>query len=192
MTSRRTFLKQTSVTSSLLAGTTQYVLGDNQVSEKHKTVIRPVCQIPVIYDVDVAIVGGGCAAVAAAVSAKKANAKVFLMSEEPYLGEDLCGTMRYQEAWSENASDFIQPLIKKSPQPTPIEYKTYLDDQLIENNIPFLLTSHPSRVLFDHQDRVVGLVIVNRSGEQVIKCQHSCWCHSLLLFLVLQLSLQLL
>lgn len=171
MTSRRDFIKHTGLSASLLAGTTQYILADDQASESHKTVHRPACEIPVIYDVDVAIVGGGCAAVAAAVSAKNSGAQVFLMSEEPYLGEDLCGAMRYREAWSEQATEFIKPLMQQSQTPTPIQYKTFFDDQLLDNNIPFLLTSHPSRVLFDEQNRVVGLVIVNRSGEQVVKCK---------------------
>lgn len=164
-------MKHTGMSASLLAGTTQYVLAEDQSSDSHKTVHRPACEIPVIYDVDVAIVGGGCAAIAAAVSAKKSGAKVFLMSEEPYLGEDLCGTMRYSEAWSGQAAEFIKPLTKQFAKPTPIQYKTFFDDQLLENNIPFLLTSHPSRVLFDENKRVVGMVIVNRSGEQVVKCK---------------------
>lgn len=171
MTSRRDFLKDTGLTASLLAGTTQYVLGEVQESGEHITVERPACQIPVIHEVDVVIVGGGCTAVAAAVSAKKNQARVFVMSEEPYLGEDLCGSMRYSEAWSEKPSKFIQPLMEKYPMPTPIQIKTFLDDQLIENKIPFLLTSHPSRVLLDEKNRVMGLVIVNRSGEQVVKCK---------------------
>ncbi len=51
-------------------------------------------QIPVIDTVDVIVVGGSSAGVAAAVSAADAGAKVFLASERTYVGEDLCGTYR--------------------------------------------------------------------------------------------------
>ena len=51
-------------------------------------------QIPVAAEVDVVIAGGGCGAVAAAVSAAKAGASVFLAAPHTYLGEDMAGTMQ--------------------------------------------------------------------------------------------------
>lgn len=51
-------------------------------------------QIPVAYDVDVVVVGGSSGAVAAAEAAAKAGAKVFLAAPRPYLGDDMCATMR--------------------------------------------------------------------------------------------------
>ncbi len=51
-------------------------------------------EIPLAYDVDVVVVGGSSGAVAAAASAASAGAKVFLASPRPYLGEDMCATMR--------------------------------------------------------------------------------------------------
>ncbi len=50
--------------------------------------------MPVAYNVDVAIVGGSTWAVAAAVAATKTGASVFLAAPRPYLGEDLCATLR--------------------------------------------------------------------------------------------------
>ena len=41
--------------------------------------------IPVGYEVDVAVVGGGSGAVAAAVEAARSGARVFLAAEHPYL-----------------------------------------------------------------------------------------------------------
>lgn len=52
-------------------------------------------KIPVAYNVDVVVVGGSTAAIAAAVSAAQNGAKVFLAAQETYLGEDVCGTYRY-------------------------------------------------------------------------------------------------
>ncbi|TVS16082.1 MAG: FAD-dependent oxidoreductase [Planctomycetaceae bacterium] len=51
-------------------------------------------QIPVAYEVDVVVVGGGTGAVAAAVSAAQAGASVFLAAPYPYLGDDMTATLR--------------------------------------------------------------------------------------------------
>ncbi len=51
-------------------------------------------EIPVAYEVDVLVVGGSTGAVAAAEAAAKAGAKVFLAAPRPYLGDDMCATMR--------------------------------------------------------------------------------------------------
>ncbi|TWU31006.1 FAD-dependent oxidoreductase [Novipirellula artificiosorum] len=51
-------------------------------------------KIPVAYDVDVVVVGGTTGAVNAAISAAEQGASVFLAAPRPYLGEDVCGTLR--------------------------------------------------------------------------------------------------
>jgi len=58
------------------------------------TVTESARKIPVAYDVDVVVVGGSTGAVAAAVEAAKGGANVFLAAPRPYLGEDVCGTLR--------------------------------------------------------------------------------------------------
>ena len=50
--------------------------------------------IPLAYDVDVVVVGGALRGVAAAEAAARNGAKVFLATDRPYLGEDVCGTYR--------------------------------------------------------------------------------------------------
>ena len=50
--------------------------------------------IPIAYEVDVVIVGGSTGAVSAAEAASKAGAKVFLAAPRPFLGEDMCQTLR--------------------------------------------------------------------------------------------------
>ena len=66
--------------------------------------------IPVAYDVDVVVVGGTSGGVAAAVEAAQKGAKVFLASQRPYLGSDLCGTYRL---WLEPSEEPTSPLAKK-------------------------------------------------------------------------------
>ena len=51
-------------------------------------------EVPIAYEVDVAIVGGGVGAVSAAVEAADAGARVFLAAPRPYLGEDMAGMLR--------------------------------------------------------------------------------------------------
>lgn len=81
--------------------------------------------IPISFDVDVAVVGGTTAAVAAAVMAARQGATVFLSAPEPYLGEDICGT--YQ-LWSENEKATVTELgekIFKGGLPTPMHVKKH-------------------------------------------------------------------
>ena len=56
--------------------------------------IESARSIPVAYSVDVVVVGGSTHAVAAATAAARDGATVFLAAPRPYLGEDLCATLR--------------------------------------------------------------------------------------------------
>jgi flavin-dependent dehydrogenase len=66
-------------------------------------------QIPVLYDVDVLVVGGASGAVTAAVAAAQNGATVFLAAPRPYLGEDICGTYRF---WLEPGEEPKSPLAR--------------------------------------------------------------------------------
>jgi flavin-dependent dehydrogenase len=63
-------------------------------SAHSQTVIESARDIPLVYDVDVVVVGGTTRGVAAAVAAAEKGAKVFLAAPRPYLGEDMCATYR--------------------------------------------------------------------------------------------------
>ncbi len=74
-------------------------------------------QIPVLYDVDVLVVGGSSGAVTAAVAAAQSGATVFLAAPRPYLGDDICGTYRL---WLESGGEPRSPLAKiMFAEPTP-------------------------------------------------------------------------
>ena len=66
-------------------------------------------QIPVAYDVDVVVVGGGTGAVSAAVAAAEAGARVFLAAPYPYLGDDMTATLRL---WLNEGETPKSPLAK--------------------------------------------------------------------------------
>ena len=55
---------------------------------------EPAAAIPVMHEVDVVVVGGASGGVEAALAAAKAGAKVFLAAPRPYLGEDICASLR--------------------------------------------------------------------------------------------------
>ena len=75
-----------------------------------KMVNESARELPVLYDVDIVVVGGTSGGVAAAVEAARQGASVFLAAPRPYLGEDLCGTYRL---WLEPGEEPATPLAKK-------------------------------------------------------------------------------
>jgi flavin-dependent dehydrogenase len=83
------------------------------------TVLESTRDIPVAYDVDVVVAGGSTGAVAAAVRAAQAGARVFLAAPRPYLGEDVCATYRlWLKPGEEPADAFEQALFAEPEQPT--------------------------------------------------------------------------
>jgi ribulose 1,5-bisphosphate synthetase/thiazole synthase len=70
----------------LFAWTTTVVAAD-AVNESER-------EIPVAYQVDVVVVGGGTGAVSAAVAAAQEGSRVFLAAPHPYLGDDMTATLR--------------------------------------------------------------------------------------------------
>lgn len=70
--------------------------------------------IPVLDNVDVVIVGGTSGGVQAAVSAAKAGARVFLICERSFAGEDICSTYRL---WLEPDESPITTLAKEAFKP---------------------------------------------------------------------------
>ena len=125
-------------------------------------------QIPIAYNVDVVVIGGSTAAVAAAVKASQNLAKVLLVAQEPYLGEDICGTYRF---WTDNDHLPDHPLTQKlygNGIPTPMFVKRTLDQELINNGIDFLYSSFVTEIITNSKNEPAGVVISNRSGRQAI------------------------
>lgn len=86
-----------------------------------KTVRESARQIPIAYEVDVAVVGGSAAGVAAAVEAAKTGARVFLAAPYPYLGEDLCATQRlWLEPGEEPDTPFTQAVFAEPKISAPV------------------------------------------------------------------------
>ena len=85
-----------------------------------KDVPESARSLSVVANVDVVVIGGSSAAVAAAVEAAKNGAKVFLAAPRHYLGEDLCGSYRlWLEPGEIPASELAQEIFKPMPQVAP-------------------------------------------------------------------------
>ena len=137
-------------------------------SAGEQVVLESARKIPVVAEADVVIVGGAAAAVAAAVEAAQPGIKVFLLTPEPYLGADLCGTYRlWPETQDMERAPLAQKLFEQSP-PTPMHVKNTLTRALLDAGVSFLLESYPTDVLRDGRGVLAGVVIGNRSGRQAI------------------------
>ncbi len=79
--------------------------------------ILPADNIPMFDDVDVVVVGGTSGGVSAAVSAAKSGARVFLISERSFLGEDICSAYRL---WLEPTEKPLTELAKEVFKPVEI------------------------------------------------------------------------
>jgi len=89
-------------------------------------------EVPVAYEVDVAVIGGGVGAVSAAVEAAGSGASVFLAAPRPYLGEDMAGMLRL---WLEEGEKPAGPLA----------------EQLYDDPVKNELGAHPDAVDFTYE-----------------------------------------
>ena len=83
--------------------------------------------LPLVQDVDVVVIGGSSGAVAAALKAAEAGAKVFVAAPRPYLGEDMAGKLRLRLDSDDDARcGLITKMFtpdKRRPESLPFTYK---------------------------------------------------------------------
>ena len=110
-------------------------------------VLQSAREIPVLYDVDVVVVGGSSGAVTAAVAAAQEGASVFLAAPRTYLGEDICGTYRLWLEPEEEPTSALARVVFAEPDVPPLLQRnaipfTYAAD--VESSSPHKDTSPPS------------------------------------------------
>ena len=136
---------------------------------QERAVLESARDIPVVYRVDVVVVGGNTWAVAAALGAAQRGASVFLAAPRPYLGEDLCATLRLARGAGSTADDpLAKSLLSSQRAATPLAVKKALDDALVEAKVAFLFGCFTSDVLRDAEGQPCGIVIANRAGRQAV------------------------
>ncbi len=86
-------------------------------AEAGKCILESAREIPLMDQTDVVIAGGSTGAVQAALAARQAGARVFLVTQYPYLGEDMCATGRL---WLEPGEQPATPLAKAVYAPPPV------------------------------------------------------------------------
>ncbi len=123
----------------------------------------------VVHDVDVAVVGGATHAVAAAVAAAQAGARVFLAAPRPYLGEDLCATLRLRlEDGQRPETELAGRLFSDGPATMPLRVKKVLDRALVRADVRFLFGCYTTEAVRDGDGRLCGFAMTNRAGRQVV------------------------
>lgn len=130
----------------------------------------PNQEIPVIAEVDVFIAGGSSAAVTAATGIVKQGGSAFLVTDHPYLGEDICGSFNYWDVGVPQ-TELAQRLFKSKEAQNPIFYKRVLDQALLDHHVDFLYSSFVTDIFTDEQGGVAGVIISNRSGQQAIRAK---------------------
>ena len=125
-------------------------------------------ELPIEKEVDVLVLGGGSAALSAAVAAAKEGASVFLAAPRPYVGDDVAGTLRIFEG---------RKLV-------PISHKRACDEALKAAGVAYMTGLFPSEVLVGDDgalgDRalpsrhgaVAGAVLVSKSGRAAVRAGH--------------------
>lgn len=129
----------------------------------------PKRNLPVISEVDIIVAGATLGGISAALQGAKSGAKVFVIGYMPYLGEDLCGTYKYLYEEQEINHPLLKALFSDDENRTPFKVKKVLENALLENDIEFIYSSYVTQVLQDAQKEPVGVIITNRSGQQVIQ-----------------------
>ena len=126
---------------------------------------------PVWKDVDVVVIGSATGGVAAALSAAEAGARVLVVTEYPYMGEDVCSSFRYWPDERSSGSYLFDKVFPGGIAPYPLHVKSVLENELIARGVEFLYCSYVCNVLTDRNGRLAGVCIANRSGQQVIRAK---------------------
>jgi len=167
---RRDFLRNISLATAGLTVTNLY--GFSSITETASgplLLAQRQSMLNVIADVDVLVVGASASGIAAAVSAARSGASVFLVGDTPYLGSDICGMLRLWDLEKGAQSPFQQSLLHEGSAPHPAWVKKRLQKHLMDNQIDFLLSTFAGGIIVDSENEIAGLVIVSRSGEQIIR-----------------------
>jgi flavin-dependent dehydrogenase len=136
------------------------------------TVTEAAATLAVAYDVDILVAGGSLAGVEAACAAAEKGAKVVLIEDRPYLGYDLCANQRlWLEPDEKPQTALTRAIYGTNAVATPMQVKTALDKALLDAGVPFLTGCYAVDVLFAEGGAPAGVVMVNRSGRQIIRAK---------------------
>jgi len=118
--------------------------------------------VPIEAEVDCCVLGGSSAAVAAAAAARAGGARVLLLAERPYLGEDIAGALRL---WTdgEEPEGALATALFADGVPTPMQVKYQLEQHLLEHAVDFLYGCFAAGVLTDADGGCAGVLVGSRA-----------------------------
>jgi len=131
--------------------------------------MMPERELPVIAEADIIVAGATLAGIAAALKAAEMGAKVFVVGYMPYPAEDLCGTYKYLFEEQRGEHPLLGKLFPKDVDRWPFTVKKALENELIDRGVDFLYSSYVTEVLFDDRSEPAGVIITNRSGQQILR-----------------------
>jgi len=142
------------------------------ISGDAKCVIEAPKEIPIAYDVDVVVVGGSSGAVECACEAARQGASVFLLAPRPYVGSDICSTLRlWLEEGEQPKSRLAVACFGEERVTSPFAVKAAMDRALLEAGVSYLTGCYATDVLRDKDGRIAGVVMANRSGRQAVRAK---------------------
>lgn len=144
-------------------------LGGPLLAQSPSAVLESERRIPVVETVDVVVLGGTTAGVAAAMEAASQGRSVYLIAPRPYLGEDLADTLRLWLEEGEKPSGPLSERVFSKPGPAPpLRLKKVFEEALLKSGARFLLSSIATDVLVDGSGKPAGIVMANRAGRQAV------------------------
>jgi ribulose 1,5-bisphosphate synthetase/thiazole synthase len=159
-------------------------------------VTLPMETIPVSYDVDIVVVGGGAAGIAAAISASANGASTLLVEQRGFLGG--MGTVALVPAFcpfTDKEKPIIQgigmELMERMKHACNADYrkeyehtldwvpidpevlKRVYDDAAVESGVTLLFHTFVYDILLSEDKRSIeGIIIVNKTGRSLIRCRY--------------------
>ena len=135
-------------------------------AETQRYVALPARTLPVMDTVDLVVVGSSEGGLGAAYAAGKAGARVVLISDYTFLGDDyLAKAKRDLAAGPAPQSEMAKRLFSK---PDPAEFSKTASALLREAHVTFLDNSRYAGILVDEKGTLCGIATANKAGVQAI------------------------
>ncbi|MGQ9493297.1 MAG: FAD-dependent oxidoreductase [Anaerolineae bacterium] len=152
-----------------------------------RTICIPACELPVVAEADVVVVGGGNAGFIAAIAAARSGAQTILVERYGYLGGCLTGTYAAEPGFFGDSDgnliirgigwEFIERMERAKAsivdrkwwlvQIFPEAVKAVALEMVLEAGVELYLHSWASDVLVE-KGSIQALIVQNKSGRQVI------------------------
>jgi glycine/D-amino acid oxidase-like deaminating enzyme len=138
-------------------------------------------QVPLIFEVDVLVIGGRLAGLAAAQAAAEGGLKAAVIESETYLGYEFGAWQRPWIKWRQSQSGLLRAWLPVEELPESYadgehvalhmqRLKVKLEDRLLEQGVQILYASRP--VTYRREQHQWLVVIGNKSGRQAVRARY--------------------